>query len=268
MQRYSIIPNEIKKNKDLSAIEKLLLITVLDFDRNGVRCNAGNEFFANEIGASKVSAQRAIDVLVAKGFLVKETSRSSHGARTMRVLTCSPSIKMTLADTHFDTRRVSKSDIPEYQNDTVIVLSNNTSINNKTNKQTCDVLPEYQNDTREVLEKQNCSPLARTNPGMRTRCPLVQYPLLSLTSDEQTSAQELFKQSDINTKKKIELVLMSASAVAEEKRIPERSFAYIRLAVQDILRLKKAVRDSESSNKNQTPARPERKVYKRQFSAN
>jgi len=78
-------PREIWLNKNLSMIEKAVLIEVDSLDQGEEHCFASNEYLSEFVGCSIDTISRAVQKLVEEGFLTVETSHTREGSK--RVLT-------------------------------------------------------------------------------------------------------------------------------------------------------------------------------------
>lgn len=118
---YAIIPGNVRYDKELSPLAKLLYGEITALSNKEGYCYASNNYFATLYGCSKVTIQRQISLLVDKGY-IKSTLTYYKGSLRVKERRLYLVSKMILPGIKFDMRGGIKND-----------KENNTRINNKKN---------------------------------------------------------------------------------------------------------------------------------------
>lgn len=124
------IPVEIWLNKDLSALDRVLLAEIDSLD-NDNHCTASNEYFAEFCGVGVATITRSIKKLKELGFIETEMIKSQTGSYRL--------IKMIIPSNQNDERGVIKM-INNYNNNNNI--NNSTVISKDITEQSSDISSE------------------------------------------------------------------------------------------------------------------------------
>ncbi len=259
---YVHLHPEVLELEDIALTEKVVYCAILPLcGGNEGECYAGNAHLAEILKISEKTIQRSISTLIAQGYLLRRDEKK--GGVQVRYLSITPGKEII---TKKERNRWTKCPSGEGERVDILSLADGqvaqVNINNKyKNTHMREDIPDGQN-VHPLKDTIVDLPLTRLEPSSEKRSKLVHFPYLSLTKAEFQKTLELFKHSEINTKKKMEFILIAASAMAEESKASVRSFRYIRLALEDGLKSRKALRQGKQDETRGNASRPERRRYK------